>query len=345
MIAAARARQARVHAEPPRRVGAPSALQQRKRLAQAVEGVDRRLGVGHADVHVQGALGRAADQPSHLAPRRGGSGRWRPARRRRGRRRGAAPTPISVAPAAQAAARPRPIAGRRLGVAAARRASAARSRPEGLVARRARTAARPLASTAPATGASPWVSRSTSSSSSSSPTVKGSPRAEGVLSSGPRSAASRRDASEHERGREPAGVAAVGDPTGVRAAGEHAGRRLRRARPSRRPPERRRDAGDALDRHAAGLALARARRRLGRRDHLPHAALAHALSSASSSTETRRARAAGAPSTARRRSPTRSCASALAGWRWSPARGARRAGQRRRTPSGTRAGGAGIARA
>ena len=107
-----------------------------------------------------------------------------------------------------------------------------------------------------------------------------------------------REAAEHQRRRQPAGVAARRDATGVRAAGEHARRRLR-VLVDRQAARGRGDAGDALDRHAAGVALHGRAGCLGRRDHLPHAALAHALLRARRSPpETRRGHAAGAPSTA-----------------------------------------------
>ena len=61
----ARRREARVAAVPEGRVGGQG-LQQRELLAQPVEHADGRRGIGHPDVHVQGARRRAADEALQL---------------------------------------------------------------------------------------------------------------------------------------------------------------------------------------------------------------------------------------------------------------------------------------
>ena len=138
-------------------------------LAQPVEGADRRLRVGHADVHVQRARRRARLQPAHLVRDQLGSARSGSGPRRRtprpdaGRRRSSSRRPRAGAGAARRAPRRPP----RLGADRRRRARRGpRSTPdEGR--RRPGTAESPSTSTAEWSSA--WVTGSTSSSSSSTP--------------------------------------------------------------------------------------------------------------------------------------------------------------------------------
>ena len=160
------------------------------------------------------------------------------------------------------------------------------------------------------------------------------------------SADARRDPAQHECGCEPARVPASGDAADVAAGREDAWRRTRRD-VDLQAAERRRDPCDDLDGH------------LARADARPRAP---ARSAASTISPTVRAPtrvsellpgdpvpgprpAAGAPSTARRRSRT-SCASRTRSpSRSRRSRGARRAAPARRTgPRVTRAGGAGMLR-
>ena len=104
--------EAGVDAVPVGRVGGER-LQHRQVLAHAVEGADRGLGVGHADVDVQRAGRRAPQQPAHLAADRRGSARRRRAARRRtgsrgGCRRRPACRPRRGSPPAAPPARARP---------------------------------------------------------------------------------------------------------------------------------------------------------------------------------------------------------------------------------------------
>ena len=296
-------------------------------------------GVRHADVHVQRALGRAADQAAHrlvepavallvgelhvaLARRRVQADRHQ---RRPGRPRG----------------RPRHVErARRLAARCGRPACAARPRTRTPRGRPASRAGRPRPAPRSATLASRWSPGSTSSSSSSMPRVSGSEdpkratRSRNLL----RQSA---DAPRFARTRAP-------------LQGRSRSRRSRCRRRPRRPRTPRGDRGASVSMRrppsvvvmpaTTSIAVAPSRRSTGAPaasaglDHLADRAVAHAhRRDPRRPPRTRRARRAGARSTARRRSPTRCAARIARPARCAPSRASRRAARGARSPPPRRA--------
>ena len=308
--------------------------QQRELRAQPVERVHRRLGVGHPDVDVQRALGRAPDQPAHgVLDARGSARRPRAATSPSSRGRVEAGAHEASRPRSRAAARRRRERGDGLGGVAARAASAARPGPRRPRARpaprrhamrgehAARRRARARGSRDPRAAAPPRGPIVKSLAEVVAPRRHASPSASRAAARAP----------EHQRGGQAARVAAGRDPAGVRARRADAGRGPAalvdaqaaerggdaRRRPRRSPRRRRRAHGRA--------------RALGGGDHLGHGALAHPLRPAPPPATAYQARAPrlARRSTARRRSPTTSARRSARRGRWSPSRGARRAARAR----------------